>query len=481
MGRRRPRGADIVAFAMFGLRACLLLLAAIAALAAATPAQAQDPGVRVYDVVIDGLDPAWVTPANAPTISALLDDPGTTSYAAARAIMASETNPNHVAAMTGAYAATSGFVGNAWFDRASGRQTAGEDAANLRAETLFTAVERQRPELVTAAVFGKPKLARIFADGGSNVAPDHLWLPCRPGQEPPGATCGDVPTNPASGYAFDDAVIDETIRTIDALDPHVTFVNLADVDSAGHGFTPLAPVYLAAIARADLLLARLIDHLKQTGRWERAVLIVHADHGMNATPVRVHLTTALRAAGISGLDVTSNGGLANATLLDPARPDAADVLARARRVALAQPGVDEALYRAPNQLDPSTPAAPTTLADAHPAWHYGNERAGDLVVTADPEAVFSDPSPQFQFNPLPGNHGHPSARAIPFVVTGGSPLLGPGGRVEPSGAIDEGDDTERNPGQAENVDVAPTIAALLGLAAPAQSEGRVLSEALALP
>jgi len=38
-------------------------------------------------------------------------------------------------------------------------------------------------------------------------------------------------------------------------------------------------------------------------------------------------------------------------------------------------------------------------------------------------------------------------------------------------------DTERNPAQAENVDVAPTVMRLLGRAAPAQSQGRFLAEA----
>lgn len=456
------------------LRTVLAVTGALCALAAA-PANA---AVKVYDVVVDGLDPAYVNPVTMPNLSALVADGNTTSYAAARGIMASETNPNHVAAMTGAYADGSGFVGNAWFDRASGRQTSGEDAAFLRAETLFTAIERQRPELTTAAVFGKPKLARIFADGGQNQAPDYLWLPCRPGSEPPGATCGNVQTNPATGYAFDDSVMAETIATIDRLDPDLTFVNLPDVDSAGHGFTPLAPVYLAAIVRADLYLGQLVQHLKDTGRWASSVLVVHADHGMNATPGRISLTAAFRLAGLSGLDITGNGGLANVTLIDPLRPDAQSVLQVARQVSLAQPGVEEALYREPNALDGGSAH---TLDAVHPGWHYADERAGDLVVTAKPEAAFSDPSPTFAFNPLPGNHGHPSTRAIPFVVSGGASVLSGAGIVAASGLVNEGDDTAALPEQAEVVDIAATAAALLGVSPPGGTQGRILTEALSLP
>jgi hypothetical protein len=42
------------------------------------------------------------------------------------------------------------------------------------------------------------------------------------------------------------------------------------------------------------------------------------------------------------------------------------------------------------------------------------------------------------------------------------------------------DDTLSNPGQAENVDVAPTVMRLFGLAAPRDNSGRFLSEAFKL-
>lgn len=433
--------------------------------------------MRAYDVVIDGLDPDYVTPATMPHLTGLLKaaDTRSTSFGGARAIIASETNPNHVAMMTGAYADGSGFVGNAWLQ--GGAQTTGEDAAFLEAETVFTAIDRQQPDLVTAAIFGKPKLGRIFATGGSNVAPDYLWIPCS-GSPPAGATCGSAPTNPPTGYTFDNFVMDEAIATIDRINPDLLFVNLADVDSAGHGFTPLASVYLAAVARADMLVGQLAAHLRKRGLWDDAVLIVHADHGMDATPGKVRLTEAFQLAGVRGLKVTGNGGLANVNLVDSSAPDAATVLANARAVALSLPGVEEALYRQPN---PADGGSAHTVSAAHPDWHYDHPRAGDLVVTAEPLWAFGDTSPSFAFNPLPGNHGGPSTRAVPYLILGGSPLVRDRGTVAPSSLVSEGDDTGANPEQAENVDDAATIAALLGVAPPAGNAGRVLTEALALP
>ena len=64
---------------------------------------------------------------------------------------------------------------------------------------------------------------------------------------------------------------------------------------------------------------------------------------------------------------------------------------------------------------------------------------------------FSDPDPATS-NPIPGNHGHPATRSIPFFVAGGHPRI-PRGRA-----------SSRN---AHTVDVAPTIAAFFGAGHPA--------------
>ena len=94
----------------------------------------------------------------------------------------------------------------------------------------------------------------------------------------------------------------------------------------------------------------------------------------------------------------------------------------------------------------------------------GGTAIGDLVVTAvAPDGAFNEP------NPLTGNHGGPQTRDNFFAVIGGGPLVR---RQAIAGAVDPlFDDTERNPGQAENVDVAPTVTRLLGERAPAAERG----------
>ena len=137
--------------------------------------------------------------------------------------MIAETNPNHVAMMTGAYSGASGFPGNAFalYGRSPTRtpatrpgratssalptQTSGESASCLQAQTVFEAVKRQGDpdDLTTAAILGKPKLGRIFSAsrGGRDV--DYLWAPCA-SRRRRRRVLRRRAANPVTGYAVDD-------------------------------------------------------------------------------------------------------------------------------------------------------------------------------------------------------------------------------------------------------------------------------------
>jgi arylsulfatase A-like enzyme len=96
-----------------------------------------------------------------------------------------------------------------------------------------------------------------------------------------------------------------------------------------------------------------------------------------------------------------------------------------------------------------------SLAATHGDWHLDHPRTGDLLLVAAPGYEFVDP-----FDPvdasLLGNHGGPGELAVPLLVTGGWDGL----RAAPPDAP-----------VPSAVDVAPTIAAMLGIREPRRVDG----------
>jgi hypothetical protein len=281
--------------------------------------------------------------------------------------------------------------------------------------------------------------------------------------------------------------MDEVLRTVTegvpadgaVKRPNLTFVNLPQIDSAGHA-TGTGAAYDTAIGQADEQLRRFVDQQKELGLWPRTVMIVLSDHSMDTTGTKTSLQQRFEAAGIDGdsYEIVQNGSVDMVYLTNRVDPGRFELLKQLRAAAMSSiltpagvPSVDEALYREPN---PADGGSAETLAAKHPGWHNDGSRTGDLFVTHQEAGAFSEPA-----NPLAGNHGGPQTLDNFLAVVGGSELIrnrgGLSGEVGP-----RFDDTLLSPQQSENVDVAPTVLGLLGRAPPAQSRGRFLQEAFDL-
>ncbi|HEY7873963.1 MAG TPA: alkaline phosphatase family protein, partial [Actinomycetota bacterium] len=463
-----------------------------------------EPTYNTFVVVIDGLRSEDVTPELMPNLTSLLGEecaPGgvcATEYEAARAMMVSETNSNHVAMMTGAYAAKSGMVANDTFDRTGGEAISLDRPELNLAETLFDAIEKQKPWLETAAVFGKYKLRDLFdcttndagqcASNSANpesrqirhVRPDFLGGASSSPSDP----VNDCPAEPGtgSGYTTNACTMDVALGLLGRDDPDLTFINLPEVDAMSHLFGAGTLQAQAAVRSSDMELGRLIDKLRTSGRWQRSTVIVTADHNFGDTAVpgdTVRLDEALAGAGPSPFAILPYGGSASVYLTDlenlggPLSSDQQTTLKQLRERALAADGVTEALYRLPVASDGGTAH---TLGEVHPRWNlHQTPRVGELFIDGDETTTFAarqdDPGQL-----ILGEHAHASDRHIPFFVLSGGTYVRDG-TIRASGPVAEADDTGALPEQAENVDVAPTIAWLLGVKPPAQNQGRISEEA----
>jgi hypothetical protein len=366
---------------------------------------------RAYVLVVDGCKPGEVTPALTPHLAALRSDG--TDFPRARSLPVMETIPNHVMMMTGVRPDRSGVPANSVYDRAEQTVRDLDRPEDLRFPTLLERMGRHG--LTTGTVLSKEYLYGIFGTRAT-----HRWEP--------------APVVPVSGHAPDQFTMDAAIAMVRELDPHLVFVNLGDCDRVGHSDltgSTLQAARTAALVSVDQQVARFVSMLKDTGRWQDALVVVLADHSMDwSLPHRVvSLAPALDADPLlaGNVALADNGG-ADLLYWTGAAEQREAAVARMRAVVAGVEGV----------LSSHEP----------PGLRLGPE-AGDLVVYCEAGWRFSDP--EVYANPIPGNHGHPATRPIPFFLSGGH-------RVVRRGAS--------STAVARTIDVAPTVGAFFGLGEP---------------
>ncbi|WP_197288904.1 alkaline phosphatase family protein [Nocardia sp. NRRL S-836] len=365
-------------------RRSLLKAAAGSVLLSAAPGVALGTtgvGRRVYVVVVDGLRPDEVGTALTPNLVALRANG--TYFPRARSAPAVGTIPHHVMMMTGVRPDRGGVSADTIFDRARGVVRTLGRASDL---TFPTVLERL-PALGfrTGSVLPKENLRGVFGARAS-----YRW----------------EPGPPVEGNAPDAFTSHALHAMIDEADPDLVLVHFGDHDREGGLGRPLA------VRTADEQLGKLVRHLEASGRWERSVLVVTADHPVDR----------------SSPDGSLRGRLD------------ADALLRNRVVIAENAGADLVSWTGPasdrdlalRHLESVVSRAPGVLSVHRPAELRLGPDAGDLVVLREAGRHLAAPAP------------------VPLLVAGGDPVVGRGVSATP----------------VSTVDVAPTVGRLFGLPEP---------------
>ncbi len=387
-------------------------IAISAAAGAAAVAAPQRTAKRAYVLVVDGCRPEELDLGITPNLTALRD--GGLRFPKAWSGNVAETIPNHVMMMTGMRGNRTGVPANSIYDRALREVRTMDKPSDIKVGTVLGRMKQQG--FTTGTVLSKEYLYGIFGTRAT-----YRWEP--------------APIVPVSGHAPDQFTMDALLAMVEDHDPHLVFVNLGDVDRVGHSDltgTTLREARHTALTTTDTQVGRFVSMLKQTGRWRNSMVLVLADHSMDwSRPDRVvSLQGPLDADPLLAgkVQIACNGG-ADLLYWTGPRADRDRAVARMQRIAEATEGV---LYARP-------PA--TRLMRLGP-------EAGEVVAFCRAGWRFSDPEPASS-NPIPGNHGHPASRSIPFFIGGGHPRV-PKRRT-----------TSR---LARTFDVAPTVADFFGLA-----------------
>jgi len=330
----------------------------------------------------------------------------------------STTFPSMVTLATGTYPDRHGIVDNEFRDTQRGDYVRAADPSWIEAEPLWIAAERQG---VRSAVF--------------------FWVGSEQDWRGQGARFRKAPFD----AGVDEATkVDQILAWLDlppADRPRLIMAWWHGTDHVAHQKGPDHPDVAAQLVRQDRQLERLLAGIDERRAWGSTTLLVVSDHGMTAVEESVPVRARLAAAGIEA-EVNAGGAVAHVFLADPSSADAAV------RALQGLEGV--AVYRRAD--------LPAGLRLAHP------NRVGDLVLTTVPPrtfaaAAFVESAASFAGGLLGwkrGMHGFdpslPDMGGIFFALGRGVPH---GARIGPVRAID----------------VAPTVAELLGIAPPADAEG----------
>lgn len=275
----------------------------------------------------------------------------------------------------------------------------------------------------------------------------------------------DAPFRTQSPPVKDQIWTAAAVKVIQERRPNFMLIHLLITDSTQHKYGPQSPAAYTAIALADAELAEILRAVEAAGIRDRTTLFITADHGFETALKIVNPNVAFRKAGLlettatpnlirARAQIVSEGGIAMVYFTNPDTmvADKAKVI----ELMSGQEGIAEILgpekFAALGLPDPTKNRQMAELIlVAKEGYAFNNEARGDDVVTEVTIAA--------------GNQGHhgflttnPKMNAT-FVAWGRG--IKRGTKV---GLID-------------NVDVAPTLARLLGQTLP-DADGRVLSEIL---
>lgn len=339
-------------------------------------------------------------------------------------VFPSNTFPGHVSLATGTYPDRHGIVDNRFLDRERGAFSMSNDASWIQAEPIWITAERQ-----------------------GVVAATYFWV----GSETPWQ--GIAATHrmaPFDSGIDEETKVDQILAWLALPEPERPRLVMSwwhGSDRAGHRSGPDHADVAEALAGQSRALERLLAALDARDAWRDTTLLLVSDHGMTRVRRSLDVQAALDVLGVEAR-VGIGSSVAHVFLANPDDPDA---MATAERALGLMDHVEH--YRGR--------VLPPELRLRHPT------RTGDWVVIAEPGGVFRrDAGLRFWrllrrlVGGSTGIHGyrpaHPDMGAIFFALGRG---VTAGRRL----------DTVRM------IDVAPTIAALLGIEPPRHAEGRPIA------
>jgi len=349
------------------------------------------------------------------------------AFSDAEAVMPTKTQVNHITIVSGSYAEKIGVPGNYVYDKNKTGLFFFKKYVHpwrkpdlIKADTIFKTMERENPDYTSAVIAGKNFVGRpIWAD--IQVAPGYLSKTAKKlgARKFPEVQFFDAP---------DKWTIDNVLLVLEKVDPDIMLINLAFLDPAQHIFGHGSMEAWAALTWADYQVGRLLKYLIESGKLNRTLIVLTADHGQSNKWESINIGKVLKTNKIKA-EAVADGPFAQIFLKD--QKD----LAKAVEVLENMEAIDGIWYG-------------ESLDDIHIRTPY----TGDIAISLrSPYEAIS----RFK-EPFIGVHGGLQQRFVPLI------FFGPNVK---RGVI---------MGKASLTDIVPTICEITGFPLPRDSQGEVL-------
>jgi predicted AlkP superfamily pyrophosphatase or phosphodiesterase len=241
--------------------------------------------------------------------------------------------------------------------------------------------------------------------------------------------------------------------------PNLCLIHFIELDHIQHSYGPQTPEAYWAVSQADQRVHDVVESVKRSKHADQTTIVVVSDHGFRPIEKEIRPNVLFKQAQLGAADAdarpvvksVAQGGGCMVYILDPARkselmPKLTGLLAKVDGVAAVLEEADFAKYGV--ALSKADANAPDFWLSAKTGYSFTDSSEGDDAVV--PRATKG------------GTHGYLPDQADLF-----------GTLVINGRGVSEG----INLGQVRNLDVAPTIAKLLGVTMP-DVDGAVLEKAL---
>lgn len=411
-----------------------------AILCTAMPATAEPPADRgpqhhVIYFAMDGFDADYLDGrAPLPNIQKLAKRGVLTS---ATGVMSSMTNQSWASVASGAHPDVT--LNDSYVLNAAG-VVQGQTRRNV-AETLAESLVRDGKTMASIQFFMFHNRGAVYGD------PDRLYTQ-------PGGDCDVRADQTISILRGEPVDSNGEMVTVSEIPDFITMY-CSDIDGVGHNTGEYSQETLDALVHVDEQIGRVVEETKRAGIYGRTTFILSGDHGIT-TYQQVNgpeVEAAIDALGYEaewvstgrapspGTEVAlAGGGLTSIHLLGELRGDAA-VAEEIRQALQRVEGVGDVFDKQQQAEMRMAPTYGELVAEPAPGW-----------------AMFIGNQPYDR-----GRHGTTQDLDVAFLISGSG--------VRPGRSLQD----------PQLIDIAPTIARLLGAPAPADSEGRVLAEALIPP